>query len=400
MSEPKVEAPKNGEKPLTTRNKILIGGLGALTPIIMNLLVIDLENLLLNLTIISVIAYIIKVAILFYIGGIVAYLNKDEQKPIKLFQLGIYAPAMIIAFMNTNPLQTSATDIPPEVFNPIKKEKIVVPSKNNDKVDTLSGIIQDAPTSSATTSLYTKSNVILNEAEKQEITRASFAQVVDAIKATAKSSSSDLRASSISAFNNIQALQTDSMPAALKLKFSTLLDTLIRSFRVSDSAFVEPVIKALAERNPKYYDSLLEDISDQKQKIDQVKLQDPEIYEFQYPEETVSEQFLRGFFGWKSERLWFLVVGKFEKKSDAVRHAKILTKELEGDDLMLVSEQPMDTLMVPRIYKPYGEIVPEYCVVMGRHLDLKTAQRLRNRLTKRKLPSLSEDAVELWRLPY
>ena len=67
-------------------------------------------------------------------------------------------------------------------------------------------------------------------------------------------------------------------------------------------------------------------------KIDQVKLQDPTIHQFEYPEETVGEQFLRGFFGWKSERLWFLVVGKFEQKSDAIRHAKVLTKELEEEE--------------------------------------------------------------------
>jgi len=68
--------------------------------------------------------------------------------------------------------------------------------------------------------------------------------------------------------------------------------------------------------------------------------------------------------------------------------------------LMPVNEVPMDTEMVPRIYKPYGEIVPEYCVVMGRHLDLETAQKLRKRLIRRKLSSLTEDSIELWKLPY
>lgn len=396
MSEPKT--PISGEKPLSTRDKILIGGLGALTPIIMNLLVIDLEKLLINLTVISVIAYIIKVAILFYIGGIVAYLNKDEQKPIKLFQLGIYAPAMIIAFMNTNPLQTSTDDVP-EVLQPKIEQQIIVPSKDNapkatDESDSVSAVIQSAP--SASTSVLTKANVVLNEAEREQILNTSFAEI-----ARANAVSSVLSASARIASDFVQPMvQTDSMPAAMKLKFSTLLDTLIRSFRVSDSAFAGPVIKALAERDAKYYDNLLQDISDQKQKIDQVKLQDPNIHEFQYPDETAKEQFLRGFFGWKSERLWFVVVGKFEKKSDAVRHAKILTMEMKEEGLMPVNDTPMDTLLTPRVYKPYGEIVPEYCVVMGRHLDLETAQRLRKRLIRRKLPSLTEDSIELWKLPY
>ena len=398
MSEPK--APVTGEKPLSTRDKILIGGLGALTPIIMNLLVIDLEKLLINLTVISVIAYIIKVAILFYIGGIVAYLNKDEQKPIKLFQLGIYAPAMIIAFMNTNPLQTSTDDVP-EVLQPKTEQQIIVPSKDSvpedaetEEVDSVSALIQSAP--SASTSVLTKANVVLNEAERKQILNTSFAEI-----ARANAVSRRLPSSARIASDFVQPMvQTDSMPAAMKLKFSTLLDTLIRSFRVSDSAFAGPVIKALAERDAKYYDNLLQDISDQKQKIDKVKLQDPNIHEFKYPQETAREQFLRGFFGWKSERLWFLVVGKFEKKSDAVRHAKILTMEMKEEGLMPVNDTPMDTLLIPRVYKPYGEIVPEYCVVMGRHLNLETAQRLRKRLIRRKLPSLTEDSVELWKLPY
>ncbi len=394
MSEPNVTAQAASDKPLTTRDKILIGGLGALTPIIMNLLVIDLEKLLINLTIISVIAYIIKVAILFYIGGIVAYLNKDEQKPIKLFQLGIYAPAMIIAFMNTNPLQTSTDDIPEAIDTQIEQQ-IIVPSKNTEpdtSADSVSAVIESAP--STTVAAFTKADVVLNEAEKQQIANTSF---VDIVRASARNIPANARIAS----DFVQPMiQNDSMPAALKLKFSTLLDTLIRSFRVSDSAFSGPVIKALAERDVKYYDNLLQDISDQKQKIDEVKLKDSKIYEFKYPEETRREQFMRGFFGWKSERLWFVVVGKFEKKSDAIRHAKILTKEMNEGELISVNDSPMDTLLVPRIYKPYGNIVPEYCVVMGRHLNLETAQRLRKRLIRRKLSSLTEDTIELWKLPY
>ncbi|MFK7906785.1 MAG: hypothetical protein AB8B69_16755 [Chitinophagales bacterium] len=392
MSEPRVEAPTPSEKPLTTRDKILIGGLGALTPIIMNLLVIDLEKLFIDLTIISVIAYIIKVAILFYIGGIVAYLNKDEQKPIKLFQLGIYAPAMIIAFMNTNPLQSTSEDVRQSLL-PSEPQQIVVPSKEDAEPDTVSAIIEGAPDKTSI-AVAKKADVMLSEADKQRIANTSF---TDIMKSVANIAAADLR---VATRASQPMVQNDSMPAALRLKFSTLLDTLIRSFRVSDSAFVAPVIKALAERDVKYYDNLLQDISDEKQKIDGVKLKDPQLHEFRYPSETPSEQFMRGFFGWKSERLWFLVVGKFEKKSDAVRHAKILTREMEAGGLALVSDSPMDTLMVPRIYKPYGNIVPEYCVVMGRHLNLETAKRLKGRLIRKKLSSLTEDNVELWRLPY
>jgi len=85
---------------MTNRQKILIGGLGGITPVFMNLLVIDLEVLLQNFTMLALLGYIIRVIVLFYLGGIVAYLNKGVDDPIKVFQLGIVAPALITAFIN------------------------------------------------------------------------------------------------------------------------------------------------------------------------------------------------------------------------------------------------------------------------------------------------------------
>lgn len=64
---------------MKTRQKIIIGGLGALTPIIMNLLVVDINVLVINLTIFAFIGYAIRVVILFYIGGLVAFLHKNEK---------------------------------------------------------------------------------------------------------------------------------------------------------------------------------------------------------------------------------------------------------------------------------------------------------------------------------
>ncbi|MEK6545114.1 MAG: hypothetical protein AAB257_04845 [Nitrospinota bacterium] len=64
---------------MKTRQKIIIGGLGALTPIIMNLLVVDINVLVINLTIFAFIGYTIRVAIFFYLGGLVAFLHKNEK---------------------------------------------------------------------------------------------------------------------------------------------------------------------------------------------------------------------------------------------------------------------------------------------------------------------------------
>jgi len=85
---------------MKTHQKILFGGLGALTPVVMNLLVVDLNVLFLNLTLVAGLAYLTRVAILFALGGLVAFLHKDEKSPLKLIQLGIAAPALITGFLN------------------------------------------------------------------------------------------------------------------------------------------------------------------------------------------------------------------------------------------------------------------------------------------------------------
>ena len=97
---------------MKTYKKILIGGFGALTPIIMNLLVIDLEVLLVKLTLFAVLGYIIRVIILFYLGGMTAFLHKDEDSPVKIFELGIVAPALITALINAGQIDVPKVDLP------------------------------------------------------------------------------------------------------------------------------------------------------------------------------------------------------------------------------------------------------------------------------------------------
>lgn len=97
---------------MKTYKKILIGGLGALTPIIMNLLAIDLEVLFLNLTLFAVLGYLIRVVILFYLGGMTAFLHKDENSPVKIFELGIVAPALITALINAGQIDVPKVALP------------------------------------------------------------------------------------------------------------------------------------------------------------------------------------------------------------------------------------------------------------------------------------------------
>ncbi|MEK6697444.1 MAG: hypothetical protein AABZ10_00175 [Nitrospirota bacterium] len=87
---------------MTTRKKIVLGGLGALTPVVLNLIAVDLRTVFYSLTLIAVAGYLVRVIVLFYLGGLVAYLHKAETSPIKLFELGIVAPALITSMLNAS----------------------------------------------------------------------------------------------------------------------------------------------------------------------------------------------------------------------------------------------------------------------------------------------------------
>ena len=103
------------DKELTNHTKILIGGVGALTPIVLNLVVVDLKTTLTNLTVVVLLGYLLRVVVLFYLGGLVAYFHKGEKSALKLFELGIVAPALITALMNgtTNVPNARASYTPP-----------------------------------------------------------------------------------------------------------------------------------------------------------------------------------------------------------------------------------------------------------------------------------------------
>jgi len=345
---------KKTDKVLKVRDKILIGGLGALTPIIMNLLVVDLEKLLINLTTIAMIAYTIKVVLLFYIGGVVAYLNKDENKPFKLFQLGIYAPAMIIAFMNTNPLSTNTQEITIPASPKIEQQ-----DKAKDQ----------------------------KEKNKEEDTHA-------------------VRSASNVLVGNINAVLRHTTPNDSMSKIDTMsadefLD-MMRAIQVENSFFVSPVLKEVVATNAALIDTAREKEAKQIQQLDEVNLRDPALHKFHYPEETPSEQFLRGFFGWKSERLWYVVAGKFDDEKSAMMYAKRITKELnltEEEDIIMVRDNLSIELM-PKVFVPYESIVPEYCVVLGENLTYKDAQVLQTQILAKKLKSINNKNLELWKLPY
>ncbi len=83
---------------MTSKKRFLLGGGGALMPVLVSLLAIDIGAVLNDdsiLTIGNIIGIVIRYLVLFVVGGIVAYLHDDEHKPFKIFELGIAAPALI-----------------------------------------------------------------------------------------------------------------------------------------------------------------------------------------------------------------------------------------------------------------------------------------------------------------
>jgi hypothetical protein len=80
--------------------RFFIACLGALTPIITNLLVVDLNTTLNNLSVIEGANYAIRLCALCASACVVVFLNSDEVRPVKLFQLGVMAPALLTSLIN------------------------------------------------------------------------------------------------------------------------------------------------------------------------------------------------------------------------------------------------------------------------------------------------------------
>lgn len=99
--------PRSATTTITSRHRIVIGGLGALTPILLNFLVVDVNSVFASITAIALLGYGIRVVGFFSVGGLVAYMHKDEKNLLKLFELGIIAPALLTGVMNGTKIKDS-----------------------------------------------------------------------------------------------------------------------------------------------------------------------------------------------------------------------------------------------------------------------------------------------------
>lgn len=88
-------------------SRFLWGGLGALAPTVISLAILDHSSLVdyianMDEETFKLVGYGFRVVVLFAIGGLWAYFHRSEVEPLKLFQLGIVAPAMITGMINAS----------------------------------------------------------------------------------------------------------------------------------------------------------------------------------------------------------------------------------------------------------------------------------------------------------
>jgi hypothetical protein len=88
-----------GSADLGVTQKMILGAVGAVTPLALNLLVID-QLTLVHLTFLACVGYAIRVLVLIGLGSLVVYLNIDETNRMRIFQLGVAAPALVTALLN------------------------------------------------------------------------------------------------------------------------------------------------------------------------------------------------------------------------------------------------------------------------------------------------------------
>ncbi len=86
---------------MTSKKRFLLGGLGALLPVLVTVIAIDVNSIG-DFTTGNVIGFSLRYLALFLIGGFVAYLHSDEEKPYKIVEFGITAPAIITSMITAN----------------------------------------------------------------------------------------------------------------------------------------------------------------------------------------------------------------------------------------------------------------------------------------------------------
>ena len=94
------------------RKRFLLGGLGALAPVFVLLLAVDLEQSLAGASPFKMLGYGVRVAVLFAIGGLIAWLHETENVPFKLFEIGVGAPALLAGLLTSGAVGPAGSSKP------------------------------------------------------------------------------------------------------------------------------------------------------------------------------------------------------------------------------------------------------------------------------------------------
>jgi chromosome segregation ATPase len=116
--------------------KLIIGGIGGLAPILTKLIILDADTIASYLQSFDpkfweLVGYLLWSCILFSAGVFWAFIHKSENNLLKLFQLGIVAPAMITGIVQSsqlkahNELMENAVN-EKEIVEPTEKESITL----------------------------------------------------------------------------------------------------------------------------------------------------------------------------------------------------------------------------------------------------------------------------------
>ena len=101
--------------------KLLIGGVGGLTPLAASLLIVDVQvidkyirNFFAGNTgdEFYIYGYLFKVCLLFLVGSFWAYIHRSEHSLLKIYQLGIVAPGIILGLVNSAELKKNRNPEP------------------------------------------------------------------------------------------------------------------------------------------------------------------------------------------------------------------------------------------------------------------------------------------------
>lgn len=113
--------------------KLIIGGIGGLAPILTKLLILDADTITSYLQNFSLefwkfAGYVLWSCILFSAGVFWAFIHKSENNLLKLFQLGIVAPAMIMGTVQSAEMKANH-----ELLKNATKEEKTVESSDNER---------------------------------------------------------------------------------------------------------------------------------------------------------------------------------------------------------------------------------------------------------------------------